>query len=261
MTGWIGLSLRVTLLLALAAMPAGAQSESEEIVEVALREHGGRLIVPVRAADGAELEFILSTGVGVTVFSESGAARAGSPDGLTLGGLAVPSRGSQTLPDERLETDGTVFDGMIGPNMLADFDILIDLPRGRLLLRPAGSGGAWEGVQLSDPVRLRVLHGIVLSLDVELNGQEYPGTLEMGTPAVIVNTRAGQEAGLQSTDLATVTLGGAAHPDLPVEVRELEIFQRWSPNGDGFVLVGAPITYECAVSLSWVQREMRTCRR
>jgi hypothetical protein len=261
MTGWIGLSLRVALLLALVAVPANAQSHDGEVVEVPLREHGGRLIVPVRAADGTGLEFILSTGVGVTVFSESGAARAGGLGGLTLGGLAVPSEGSQTLPDQSLETDGTVFDGMIGPNMLADFDILIDLPRERLLLRPAGSAGEWEGVELSDPVRLRVFHGIVLSLDVELNGQEYPATLEIGTPAVIVNTRASQEAGLQSTDVATITLGGAAHPDLPVEVRELEIFERWSPNGDGFVLVGAPITYGCAVSISWVRREMRTCRR
>jgi hypothetical protein len=261
MTRLLGFSLNMTLFLLFAAGAVNAQSHDGEVVEVPLREHGGRLIVPVRAADGTELEFILSTGVRVTVFSESGAARAGGLGGLTLGGLAVPSEGGQTLPDQSLETDGTVFDGMIGPNMLADFDILIDLPRERLLLRPAGSAGEWEGVELSDPVRLRVFHGIVLSLDVELNGIEFPATLEIGTSGVIVNERAGEEAGLQPADVATVTLGGAAHPDLPVEVRELEIFERWSPNGDGFVLVGAPIAYGCAVSISWVRREMRTCRR
>jgi hypothetical protein len=36
---------------------------------------------------------------------------------------------------------------------------------------------------------------------------------------------------------------------------------RFVPDGTGFVLVGAPLAYDCAIALSWVQREIRTCVR
>ena len=38
-------------------------------------------------------------------------------------------------------------------------------------------------------------------------------------------------------------------------------WKMWDPNGKGFVLVGAPIAFDCAISLSWVHQEMRTCVR
>lgn len=248
------------LAVAILAGPLGAQARPAGPVEVPLRTHGGRFIVPVKAADGAELDFILSTGSAVTVLSQSTARRLGEGAALTLGGLPVPMDGAQTLPDASLRTAGRDFAGMIAPNMLNAFDILVDAPRGRLVLKPVGRAVSWEGVALSEPVRLRVYHGIVLGLDVEMNGRPYPAMLDLGTPGVLVNERVVSEAGVTG-GRATLKLGARTFADVPTEVTDHPAIQRFSPGGDGFVLVGTAVSLDCAVSVSWVHREMRTCVR
>ncbi|GMV06262.1 MAG: hypothetical protein AMXMBFR53_25380 [Gemmatimonadota bacterium] len=248
------------LAAAVLAGPANAQTGPAGPVEVPLRTHGGRLIVPVKAADGAQLDFILTTGSGVTVLSESAARRLGEGAALTLGGLPVPMDGAQTVPDASLRTSGRDFAGMIGPNMLNAFDILVDVPGRRLVLKPVGRAVSWEGVALSEPVRLRVYHGIVLGLDVELNGKPYPAMLDLGTPGVLVNARVFSEAAVTG-GRASLELGARTFADVPTEATDHPAIQRFSPNGDGFVLVGSAVALECAVSVSWVHRELRTCVR
>lgn len=253
---------RVTtaLLLAALASPAAAQAPAGAPVEVALRTHGGRLIVPVRSANGEDLEFIVSTGSTATVLTESAAKRVGDA-GLTLGGLTVPMDGSQTVPDGSLTTAGTRFDGMIGGNMLSAYDVLFDAPGGRLVLKPVGRAVEWKGESLSEPVRLRVYHGVILGLDVELGGAPYPAMLDLGTPALLVNAAVVKAGGVAGGKAGTLRLGSVTFRDLPAAESDHPVIQRFSPNGDGFVLVGAPIALECAVSVSWVHRELRTCVR
>ncbi len=251
--------LGVVTLLAATGSPIRAQGTGGP-VEVPLRVSGGRFVVPVMASDGSKLEFALSTGSAVTVFTESGAKRAAGAN-LTLGGLPVPTEHSSTIPDARLRSDGKVLDGMISGNMLNQFNILIDAPRNRLVLQPTGRSVSWDGVALSDPVPLRIFHGIAISLDVTLGGNEYPATLDLGTPTLVVNSRVKTDLALEDDDTATLQLGAKSYEKAPVHTEDLEIFHRWSPNGDGFVMVGAPIAYDCAVSLSWAHRELRTCVR
>ena len=145
--------------------------------------------------------------------------------------------------------------------MLSQFDMLIDVPGERLVLRPIGRLVSWDGMTLSDPIRLRVLHGFILSLDVELNGTEYPAMLDVGTAALVVNEPVKSQAHLSEDDVATLTLGNTSLPGLPVRTRDLDMFRMWDPNSEGFVLVGAPVAYDCAISVSWVRQEMRTCLR
>jgi hypothetical protein len=249
----------VALTLCATVQPVVAQAGSGGQTQLPLREHSGRLIVPVTGADGTEWDFILSTGTGVTVVSESAVAAMGSLEGLSLGGHPIDSRGAQTLPDEDLTADGVVFAGMVGPSTLNQFDILIDLPRERLILQPVGPMVSWEGVSLSDPVRLRVLHGIILSLDVELNGTTYPAMLDLGTPTLLVNEGVQRDGNLRTDGSNVLTLGSRTFTGLPGEFRALPVFERFSPTGAGFVLVGNPMTWECALSISWVHRELRTC--
>jgi hypothetical protein len=253
--------VRVVATLVLTGSPALAQSGAAGPVEVPLRVQGGRLIVPVKAANGIQLEFALSTGSAVTAFSETGVKRVGESKEITLGGLPVPIDESRTAPDERLRMDGKVLDGMIGANTLNQFDILIDAPRHRLVLKPIGPAVSWEGVQLSDPVRLRVFHGIAISLSVTLAGHEYPATMDLGTPTVVVNGRVKSDLGIDDVASASLRLGTTTFDRVPVRVEDLEVFHRWSPNGDGFVMVGAPIAYDCAIALSWAHQELRTCLR
>jgi hypothetical protein len=258
----MGLRMTVAAVLVLSAgvRPVSAQAGGEAI-EVPLSVHAGRLVVPVEVTDGTELAFLVTTAAGVTVFSETAAARFADQAGLTLAGLPVPTEETHTVPDDDLTIDGKRFDGMIGANMLNQFDVLIDAPGERLVLKPIGRSVDWEGVALSDPVRLRVYHGTILGLDVELDGTEYPATLDLTTPTLVVNEGVRAGAGLDDEDTVTLGLAGTIHPDLPVRVLDLEIFRRWSPNGDGFVMVGAALAHDCAISLSWVHQEMRTCVR
>lgn len=253
--------LLVTALVAVTGSPATAQNGGGGAVEIPLRVQDGRLIVPVEAADGTVLDFALSTGNGQTVLTESVAARLEDHGELTLGGLPVPMEDMATTSDESLTADGGALAGMIGGNMLSRFDMLIDVPGERLVLRPVGRSVSWDGVTLSDPIRLRILHGFILSLDVELNGTQYPAMLDVGTAALVVNEPVKAHAQLADEDVATLTLGSTVLPDLPVKVRDLDMFRMWDPNGKGFVLVGAPVAYDCAISVSWVRQEVRTCVR
>jgi hypothetical protein len=77
---------------------------------------------------------------------------------------------------------------------------------------------------------------------------------------VVINETVKSDLGLANEDTATLSLGGARLPGLPVRMLDLEM-HRFVPDGTGFVLVGAPLAYDCAIALSWVQREIRTCVR
>lgn len=251
--GWRALAV----LALVGAVPLGAQSAGP--VEIPLFTQGGRMVIPATAADGTALRFLVSTGSTVTVLSETGAARA-AEGGATIGGVPVNMENAVTVSDEDLTVDGTVMDGLVSNNTLYDFDVLFDVPEGRLVLRPIGRSVTWPGVRLSDPVPLRVYHGVVLALDVEIDGTAYPAMLELGATALLAN-----EAVLKENDIregrVDLTLGSTVLSGLPIELSDNPTIGRFSPNGDGFVIVGAPPALECAVAISWVHRELRTCVR
>jgi hypothetical protein len=240
------------------AAPAHGQVAGGMATEVPLRVHDGRLYVPVRTAAGAELDFVLSTGTGVTVLSETTARKLGEGAALTLGGQSVPLDGSQTLPDASLVTAGKAFAGMIGANTLNRFDLLIDVPGGKLVLRSPGPSVQWSGVRLSEPVRLQVYHGIALGLEVELNGTKYGALLDLGTAAVLANARAVADAKL-SAGPATLRIGETTFTDVSIAETDHPVVRRFAGDDTGFVIVGAHIALDCVLSVSWVHRELRTC--
>jgi len=251
--------LAVATLMTALASPAAAQMHGNGPVEVPLRVEQGRLLVPVEAPDGTVFEFILSTGTPPTVLSASTAARLGDETGLTIGGLPLATDDIVTVPDEQLTVDGMVFAGMVGPDSFNDFDVLIDVPGERFVLKPFGRSVEWEDMKLSDPIRLQVYHGTVLALEVALNGKTYQAQLDLGLSTVVVNTPVGEAMHLEAEGVTTLALGRTTLSDLSTRVRDLDVFGRWDPEGNGFVIVGAPIAYDCAISISWVHREMRTC--
>jgi hypothetical protein len=247
-------------ILFLAPTAAAAQNGAPEPIEVALRMANGYLIVPVTAADGTEFEFTLSTGTPPTVLAQSTAEHlAGSTD-LRMGGVPLNMDGVQTISDDRLTRDGELSHGMVGAQTLASYDILVDVPGGRLLLRPIGRPAPWPGVELGEATPLRIFHGVILSMQVELNGLEFPASLDLGITDTLINAPAADRLGITDEASGTVALGGATMKS-GVRVSDLDIFGRWDPNGTGFVIVGAPITADCAVAISWVRSELRTCVR
>jgi hypothetical protein len=256
------LSWAPLLLLAINAVPGLALAQhGAGSVEAPLRLESGRLAVVVEAADGSEFDFILSTGTPPTILSASTAAALGTDPALTIGGHPVDFEGSQTIPDDNLTVDGFAFDGMIGPQTLNQFDILIDVPGQRLVLRPIGPPAAWDGVALGDPVPVRVFHGQMIALSVDLNGQTFMASLDTGHSVLIVNEPVTQSLHVEQAFTGQVTLGGTEIADVPVEMINVDVMARWDPDSKGFVLLGAPIAYDCAIAISWVRSEIQVCAR
>jgi hypothetical protein len=236
------------------SLPVNARAQSDA-VEIPLRVQGGRLLVPVTAADGTTFEFALSTANASTILTAGAAARIGD-QAVTVGGLPVQMDGYATIPDGQLEADG-----MIASNTLADYDVLIDVAGARLVLKPFSRAVAWEGMTMSDPVRLRVLHGVIVTLDIDLDGHPFQATIDLGTPTTLVSSPAGAALGITGEGTATLGTGAADIRALPVRVEDLPVFSRFDPAGRGFVMLGASMAYDCAISLSWIHRELRTCVR
>lgn len=249
-----------TMLLLVTAWPAAAQMHGSDPIEIPLRVHDGRLVVPVEGPHGAELEFGLTLAT-PTLISKSLAARLGAKPDLFLGGVSVVAENGYTIPDEQLTFDGKVLDGMIGPDTLNQFDVLLDVPGERLVLKEIGGSVTWKGMTMSDPVRLQVYHGMLLALEVKLNGNDYRAMLDLGASALLVNEPVKTQMQLDDADEVTLTVGNITVGELPVRVSDQPTFQNWDPNNDGFVMVGAPLAYDCAISISWVHREIRTCVR
>lgn len=253
------LCLPVTLLL-LTAGPAAAQMHGGKTFEVPLRVHDGRLLVSVSTPDGEQLDFALSVGT-PTMISESLADRLGERPELTMGGVRVVTDAGYTVPDDQLTFGDLAVDGMVGPDTFNQFDLLIDVPGERLLLKEIGRTVEWPGMKMSEPIRMQVYHGLVFSLELELDGQPYRATLDLGAPVNVVNEPVGSQLHLSEKATGTMTMGGQSFADMPLRVRDEPSFQRWDPDNNGFVIVGAPVAWDCAISVSWVHRELRTCIR
>lgn len=238
--------------------PAHEPVAAQETIDVPLTLSAGRLAVPVSAQDRGELTFFVSTGSAVTVLTESAARRVGETRELRLGGVEIPLEGARTVSDGQLSWGGVGFDGIVGVNTLNHFDVLFDVPGGRMLLRDPGPSTDWPGTALGDPARIRVYHGVVIGLDVQIDGREYAAMLDLGTPGLVVSG----DVALADED-ATVSLdvGTGEALEAPVRIGDIPMLDRWDPNGAGFALVGAVIARDCALSLSWVHREIRRCVR
>jgi len=105
------------------------------------------------------------------------------------------------------------------------------------------------------------MHGLFVGLDVELNGTGYQGMLDLGTSALLVNAPVKTAEHLDDEDVGELGLGYGTLPDLPVQVSDHPLFAGWDADNNGFVVVGAPLVQDCAFSISWVHREIRTCVR
>jgi hypothetical protein len=223
-------------------------------IEVPLRVDGGRLVVTAQDDTGARYDFVV--GLGPMLLTTSGAERIGDLSGrLTLGGAPIDTEQVQTVPDGYLA--GTTAVGVIGGETLNGFDLLIDVPGGRLVLKPIGRSVRWDGVALSSPVRLQVFHDVLLRADVDFGGQVVGGLLDLAQPHLEVNEALAPA--VEADAVKTFRMGYHGWSDLPVRVTDSPTLRAWDRVGDGFVIVGAPVAYDCAIAISWVHAELRTC--
>ena len=217
---------------------------------------GGRMIVTVDAADGSTHDFVL--GLATPVLTESGAALLGADRStLSLGGVSVRIDGAQEVPDSYLGGSGAV--GVLGGATLNGHDILIDVPSGRLLLKPVGRSVRWSEMALSGPVAIQVYHDVLLRADIELGGKLAGGLLDLSQPHLQVNEPLG--GGVAGGSADSFRMGYGSWTDVPARVVDSPVLTGWDREGTGFAILGAAVAYDCAIAISWYHREMRTCLR
>ena len=244
------------LAMMLCPAPIFGQAGQSELIEIPLRVEGGRLVVTAQDPQGVEYHFVL--GLGMALLTESGAARIGdSMSSLTIGGVPVDTEGAQTVPDAYLGDVDVV--GVLGGLTLNGYDILIDPPNDRLVLKPVGRSVRWDEVSLSNPVNLTIFHGVLMRADVEAGGKLVGGLIDLANPGLEVNEPL--SFAVHGGRLESFRMGYANWPDLPVDIVDSPIFQGWDADGNGFVVIGAAISYDCAIAISWIHAELRTCVR
>lgn len=222
-------------------------------IEVPLRIEEGRLLVTATGPDGRGHDLVL--GLGPTLFTESGATRLGSGlDALMLEGVPVETEGYQTVPDAYLHGSDAV--GVLGGHTLNGYDVLIDAPNGRLVLKPVGRAVRWDGTALSSPVSVQVFHDLLIRADVDFGGEVVGGLLDLTRPEMQV----GQALAAPVFDGAVrrFRMGYGGWSDLPAAVVDSPVFRRWDAQ-ERFVIVGAAVAYDCAIAISWYHSEIRTC--
>lgn len=263
-TGWwarvLGLA-SVGMLAVIGTTPLSASAQDVEAMEVPLRVEDDRLIVPVDIGNGVEVDFVLSTGNAVTVLSQAFVDNHGVDGDFWLGDVEVDMDNYATVPHADLNPDDGMVVGIIGANTLNEFDLLIDAPNQRAVLQTVGREVSWEGVELGEPIRLRVYHGLLLGLDLDVVGHAVGAMIDTGTGRVVGNPATGQLLGIDTGEQGSTTLTwpNGVQRDARVHVRDLPLFERWDPNGNGFLLLGGSLAFDCAMSFSWVHREMRMC--
>lgn len=253
-------SAAIAVLTTLAVVaPAGQQA-----IEIPLKTVGGRLVVEVETRSRERIGFVL--GLGSTFLTRSGAKRIGdSREGLTLGGLPVKLGAAQIVPDDLAVLDGGPapdgIGGIVGSETFNAYDVLIDAPGGRVILKPAGRSVRWEGVALSNPVKVQVIHDSLIRTSVESGGKVFDALLDLAGPTMVMSQAAATSAGAKG-GAVDFRMGYAAYSARRTRVLPLQLFQRWGDGGGkGFVLIGAEMARDCLLAVSYVHQEIRTCVR
>ena len=239
---------------------AAAAYAQPTATEVPLSVAGGWLIVPVQTADGRSLRFALHTAIATSLIKASVAGDDPAALGLTLAGSSDPFVDMAVYDDDAFERDGTRIDGFLGLQLLGDVDVLIDAPNDRMLLKPIGRRVEWPGVDLAEPSRMRIYHGVALRTEIEVEGQPFSATINLAAAVNTATDGVAHKTGVAVGSPATVRIGSANHT-MALEFGSTPILDRWDPDGAGFVAFGAALAVECAVSISYVHQELRTCVR
>lgn len=204
--------LLLPLLLLLGACAQGPSCSLERLSELPVRMVGN---VPVLQAgiNGQDASMVLDTGANITVLNRTAARRLGIEAGAGqvsmtgAGGTAqgVPARVAKVTLGAAVSNDVQVlladtppgFDGLLGLNVLIDYELELDAAHGRAVFYRARPCPAiapnWTGPYRSMPVAQRPGTGY-LFVPVVLEDQPLTGLLDTGTSMTTLSFAAAQDA-------------------------------------------------------------------
>jgi hypothetical protein len=250
--------MRVQSVLAAAlALPVGASAQA--VTEVPVRMEGGRLIVQVDDAAGRSYDFIL--GIGDASISTSMAGHFADAE-LSLGGIAFTIADHARVPDDSFAHEGDARPvGVLGGAVLMNYDVLIDAPGGRMLIKPSGRSVRWPGESLSNAVSIQTLHGYLVRVNVQIGETVADGLLDLTAPHVQLSPPVGDAEGVTDGAVDSFRMGYSGWPSVPVKVGLTPTVSAWGGDQRAFAVVGAAAAIDCALAISWRHQEIRTCIR
>lgn len=186
--------------------------------QASLSFDGTYLLVPVTLGD-ITAPFVLDTAAGGTVVSPAIQARLGltnTADANVIGAGGAATYKQVTLPTfsvagvERKgwgalvidlgqfkKAEGEPYGGILGNNLLREFDVEISIPDKHLRLhQPLAKGSIPEGFKNAAVLRNKAEQKGFISLDILLEGRPVTAILDTGARTSVVNWKAADQAGV-----------------------------------------------------------------
>ena len=293
-------TLAATIALSLVA-PGPVQSQ----IEIPLRSENAWFIVEVDV-NGTTLDFILDTGAGITAVSEGTKARlelpsrgraqvTGASGGQTVGLTRIDELifGGQTqrdmnvivLEDQTITPYGGLrdgfeaYDGVLGVDVFARWDLLIDPDAGTLtLLEPGADVTPDTETRLGPSLVLRAVGGRLITIPVQVNGVETRAVLDTGSRRMILSSAGARAAEVETRPPAEnatsqgvgdhsvsmedadfeVATAGTDFGLLPGHVADLPVFEVLGLSGP-VLLMGNPALRNCLLYISYRTNAVRLC--
>jgi predicted aspartyl protease len=210
------------LLLALAGCAQGSGCDLVQVAQVPLEPRGRLFAVPV-TVNGHAISMMLDTGSEKSLLAEATVQRLGvNRDGRTSTVLVGAAGGSirtdasidsillggKPLPANRMAVDSLVgyrgIDGILGLDILRDFDLDMDAPNRALTLyrvrRCERAEPPWD--EPAAPIAGISTRMGWLEMPFEIDGTEEIGVVDTGASSTMITPRLVQRLGLSDRDLA-----------------------------------------------------------
>jgi hypothetical protein len=249
------------------------------IVEQLVQDESNSVIVPVRV-NGHMLRFILDSGATISALTPTAARKLGiRPTGWTLvNDVKTPiayvesvAVGQAVHRSHRIavvnlpaaQRMNVEYDGILGLDVLARYDVVIDFAQHRLALLPIGSASRSDAAREMVRVGFRPSrHGLVLmTADVEFIS--IPALLDLGAQYSLVNRAACAMGGVTvgtMTRLSQVHVGKLDLGQWRMLVGDLPIFRRSGLMPGPAIVLGADLFAQRTVVLAYKERAVYLSR-
>jgi len=264
----------ILVLVAIMVGCAGAPPHFEGGIREPLAIKHGRLLIAARL-DGKPTILVVDTGASITSLSTAAARRLGVEGthqteinqkiSAQLGMLRTLSIGVSEhadvpvvivdLPNAR---DSNVkFDGILGLDVLARHDLVLDLSRRTFTLHPPGTFARMPITAQMQRIDIsKVQHGLIMMQVTFGDHPPIPAFLDLGAPNSVVNNAAAKMLGARGPAFRPrdVRIGGAEITGRYFLVRDLSVFKYLGLSSQPAMLIGSDVFENRSLAIAFSDR-------